>query len=330
MYPNKFVNIILIFLLVSSFIVSIGTGAYHLPFWEIPKILINKLDGFEILFYIRIPRTIIGLLAGASLAVSGAALQALFRNPLADPGLIGITTGTGFGISLWIVFGGLLISNRISFVFIGFFSGLFVTYMIWRIAFYENKTIIYILLLSGIALNSIFGAGIGFITFLANDEELRDITFWLLGSIAGITWKMILITLPFIILGLIIIFRRHRELDIFSLGESEAYHLGISVQNLKREIFIGTSLCIGASVSIVGGIGFIGLVVPHFLRLLGGSNNKYLIISSALCGGLVLMLSDTIARTLFSPIEIPVGVITAFLGGPFFLWLILKSKKEIS
>lgn len=326
MYSSKKIIIFLFILLFLSFFFCASLGAYHIPSWNIFSILLNKLEGYEVLFYIRIPRIIMAIIAGASLAISGAVLQGLFRNPLADPGLIGITTGAGFGISLWIVFGGDSLFSELSIVLIAFFSGLGVTFLVWKIALYQGSTIIAVLLLSGVALNSIFGAGIGIMTFIAEDEQLRDITFWLLGSLGGITWKTIITSFPIIFLGIYIIIRKHREIDVFSLGENEAYHLGISTQKLKREIMIGTALCVGASVSVVGGVGFIGLMVPHILRLLGGSLNKYLLISSSLGGAIILLLADTFARTIFSPIEIPVGTVTAFLGGPFFIWLLIKQK----
>ena len=200
MYSSKKIIIFLFILLLLSFFFCASLGAYHIPSWNIFSILLNKLEGYEVLFYIRIPRIIMAIIAGASLAISGAVLQGLFRNPLADPGLIGITTGAGFGISLWIVFGGDSLFSELSIVLIAFFSGLGVTFLVWKIALYQGSTIIAVLLLSGVALNSIFGAGIGIMTFIAEDEQLRDITFWLLGSLGGITWKTIIISFPIIFL----------------------------------------------------------------------------------------------------------------------------------
>ncbi len=291
--------------------------------------LLYQGDGYAALVYVRFPRVVLAAVVGALLAVSGTAMQGVFRNPLADPGLIGVTAGAGFGAALWIVLigsGALEIWGTPAAAFV---CGMAVVAAVWKAAETEGQSHIMTLLLAGIALNSVAGAGIGLMTFLADDEQLRSLTFWLLGGFGGATWTAALVALPAAAVGLFMLLRLAPQLNAFALGESDAYHLGVHVESLKRRAMVGAALSVGAAVSIAGGIGFVGLVVPHLLRLLGGADHRYVLPGSALGGASLLVLADLASRTVVLPAELPVGVVTSLFGGPFFLWLLIRYKRTL-
>ena len=221
--------------------IAAGVGAYQILPWWIPEILFFRKDGFAVLVHVRFPRVILSAVVGAMLAISGATLQGIFRNPLADPGLIGVTAGAGFGATLWIVLIGGGALGIWGLPIAAFACGVLVTVSVWKIAEGEGKVSTLTLLLAGIALNSFAGAGIGLMTFLADDEQLRSLTFWLLGGFGGATWPVVFVTLPIAIIGLLVLSRQAAALNAMSLGESEAYHLGVSTETLKRwSIFWGS------------------------------------------------------------------------------------------
>lgn len=321
--------LILIGILPVSICVAAGVGAYQILPWKIPKILLFQEDGFAVLVYVRFPRVVLAALVGAMLAISGTTLQGIFRNPLADPGLIGVTAGAGLGASLWIVLIGGGALGMWGLPIAAFACGMFVTIGVWKISETQGKVHTVTLLLAGIALNSLAGACIGLMTFLADDEQLRSLTFWLLGGFGGATWHVVLVTLPITIMGLFVLLQQASALNAISLGESEAYHLGVPIESLKRWSVFGVALTVGAAVSAAGGIGFVGLVVPHLLRLMGGADHRYVLPGSALGGAILLILADLFSRTVVIPAELPVGVVTALIGGPFFLWLLIRFKREV-
>lgn len=316
-------------LLPLSICVAAGVGAYQILPWKIPKILFLREDGFAVLVYVRFPRVVLAALVGGMLAISGTTLQGIFRNPLADPGLIGITAGAGLGASLWIVLVGGGVLGMWGLPIAAFACGMLVTIGVWKISETRGKVHTVTLLLAGIALNSLAGACIGLMTFLADDEQLRSLTFWLLGGFGGATWSVVLVTFPIAIVGSFVLLQQASALNAISLGESEAYHLGVPTESLKRLSVFGVALTVGAAVSAAGGIGFIGLVVPHLLRLMGGADHRYVLPGSALGGAILLILADLFSRTVVIPAELPVGVVTALIGGPFFLWLLIKFKSEV-
>jgi iron complex transport system permease protein len=288
----------------------------------------------DVLMVIRLPRVVLGLLIGSSLAVSGAAIQGLFRNPLADPGLIGISSGSALCAALMIVLGNTFLRPIID-LFGGYalpvaaFGGGFATTMIiYRLATIGGKTDISTMLLSGIAINAISGAVIGLMTFLATDDQLRDITFWSLGSLGRANWKTIAVVWPFMVGALLLIPFLSRSLNALLLGESEAGHLGIHVEQVKTIIILVVAGAVGSGVAIAGVIGFLGLVVPHLLRLAIGPDHRYVLAGSALLGASLLVGTDLIARTIAVPAEVPIGIVTALVGGPFFLWLLLRGRKR--
>ena len=284
-----------------------------------------------ILSQIRMPRTLLGLAVGMVLALCGVAMQGLFRNPLADPGLVGVSSGSALGAAVAIVggaaFGGLpeafapYLLSACAFV-----GGLLVTALVYRLGRRDGQTNVATMLLAGIALTALAGAAIGLFTYLADDATLRTLTFWNLGSLNGASyarlWPLLLATLA-VALWLP---RRARALNALLLGESEARHLGFDVERLKRELVFCTALGVGAAVAAAGLIGFIGLVVPHLMRLLVGPDHRLLLPASALAGASLLLLADLVARLALAPAELPIGIVTALIGAPFFLYLLVRGR----
>ena len=284
-----------------------------------------------ILSQIRMPRTLLGLAVGMVLALCGVAMQGLFRNPLADPGLVGVSSGAALGAAVAIVggaaFGGLAeafapyLLSACAFV-----GGLLVTALVYRLGRRDGQTNVATMLLAGIALTALAGAAIGLFTYLADDATLRTLTFWNLGSLNGASyarlWPLLLATLA-VALWLP---RRARALNALLLGESEARHLGFDVERLKRELVFCTALGVGAAVAAAGLIGFIGLVVPHLMRLLVGPDHRLLLPASALAGASLLLLADLVARLALAPAELPIGIVTALIGAPFFLYLLVRGR----
>lgn len=294
-----------------------------------------SLRDTTIIWDIRMPRTLTGALVGAALAVSGAVMQGLFRNPLADPGLIGVSSGAGFGAVVAIVLGGLLPVALLSAVgyylvpLAAFFGGWVTTVLLYAVATRGGRTSVATMLLAGIALGALTGAITGILVYYATDDQLRDLTFWGLGSVAGATWDKLGASAPLIVLCLLVAPFLARALNALALGESAAAHLGIDVQRMKRIAILTVAGSVGASVAVTGGIGFIGIVVPHLLRLLQGPDHKGLLVNSALLGAVFLLLADCLARTVIAPAEMPIGIITAVLGGPFFLWILLRNRAVV-
>ncbi|WP_136636052.1 FecCD family ABC transporter permease [Pseudooceanicola onchidii] len=291
-----------------------------------------SLRDTTIIWDIRMPRVLTAVLVGAALAVSGAVMQGLFRNPLADPGLVGVSAGAGFGAVAAIVLGGFLPVAVLSVVgaylvpFAAFLGGWASTLILYAIATRGGRTSVATMLLAGIALGALTGALTGFIVYRATDDQLRDLTFWGMGSVAGATWMKLLTAGPVIALGLIAAPVLARALDALALGESVAAHLGIDTQLMKRLAILSVALSVGASVAITGGIGFVGIVVPHVLRLLQGPEHRNLLPNCAILGAIILLAADMISRTVVAPAELPIGIVTATMGGPFFLWILLKNR----
>lgn len=287
-----------------------------------------------VLMVIRLPRVVLGLLIGASLAVSGAAIQGLFRNPLADPGLIGISSGAALCAALVIVLGNTVLSGVVGVLggyalpIAAFGGGFATTIIIYRLATVNGKTSVATMLLAGIAINAVAGAGIGMMTFLATDDQLRDITFWSLGSLGRANWQMIAVIWPFMLAVLLFVPFLARALNALLLGEAEAGHLGVNVERVKTIIVLVVAGAVGAGVAVAGIIGFLGLVVPHLVRLAIGPDHRYVLPGSALLGAGLLVGTDLIARTIAVPAEVPIGIVTALVGGPFFLWLLLRDRRR--
>jgi len=331
-FINRFQGIILSSLIVLTlgfFLVSISNGSFSFSLISLFSLeeSLNKV----VLYEIRIPRVLLAGFVGASLGLSGASLQGLFRNPLADPGLIGVSAGAALGAALLIVLGSSLIPEFIFNTFalpIAAVSGaaVVITMLYFFTRGFGYQGITYMLLI-GIAVNALASVGIGVLTFISSDSELRGLTFWTMGSFGGASWQIILPALFIISCSILWMIPAARKLDLLQLGEPEAYRLGIDVQRLKFKVIISSAITVGISVSLSGMIGFVGLVVPHLARLMGGVNHSYLLPTSAFLGASLMMIADLLSRLLISPAEVPVGLITSALGAPFFLWLIYRSRQ---
>lgn len=283
-----------------------------------------------VLLFIRLPRVALGLCAGAALAVSGAVLQGLFRNPLADPGLIGVSTGAALAAVAVIVFGGAGLAAVIPHAYVlpvaAFAGGIAATVTVYRIARRDGTTDAATLLLAGVALNALTAAGIGALVFASTDQQLRDLSFWMLGSLGNASWRMLTVAGPAMIAAVSVLLLSARFLDAMLLGEGEARHLGFDVEAGKRRVVFLAALATGGAVALTGVIGFVGLVVPHLVRLVLGPTHRLLLPGSALLGAALLVVADLVARTIVLPAELPIGIVTSCVGGPFFLWLLMRRR----
>ena len=287
-----------------------------------------------ILFDIRLPRICLAILIGAILAISGAVMQGLFRNPLAAPSLIGVSSGASVGASAVIVLAGAWLQSNtalgLSLVAGGAFIGSFlVTMLVYRLSTSALGTSVTTMLLAGIAVSALAGAVSGLLSYYADNEMLRQISIWQMGNLSTANWQRVLVLAVVAILVLSLFPRESKSLNALLLGESEARHLGIDVQQVKRKLILLTTLGIGTAVAIGGMIGFVGLIVPHIVRLLIGPDHRWLLPASALAGGVLLLLADTIARIIIAPTELPTGILTAILGAPFFIMLLVQKRREL-
>ncbi len=289
-------------------------------------------DGL-ILFSIRFPRVLLAGLVGVCLAVCGTAMQGLFRNPLADPSLIGVSSGASAGASLMIVMGGgaMLQGGQfagLSIVALGAFAGGFLAVLlVYRLATSATGTSVATMLLAGIAISALAGALNSLLSFVADDEMLRRISLWQMGSLDAANWPRVWFAAVAVAVVMVLLPREGAALNAFLLGESEARHLGIAVDAVKRRLILMTALAIGISVAVAGTISFVGLIVPHIVRLLIGPDHRYLIPASALAGAMLLIIADAFARVLVAPAELPAGILTALLGTPFFLSLLGQKRR---
>lgn len=292
----------------------------------------NETDWF-VLMHLRIPRIVMALLVGCCLAVSGTSLQGMFKNPLASPDLIGMTSGAVLFAGITIVLGSYIkkyLPEMLYFSMVGilsFVGSLLSMLLVYGMAQTNKKTNIVLLLLSGVAISAICGATTGLLTYVSTDEELRNLTFWTLGSLGGANWTKNAILAVVTGVGLCILLPKGKALNAFLLGENDAKHLGIPVEKIKTQIIITTALMVGTCVAFCGTIGFIGLIVPYILRLLFKSNYLYILPLSAVLGSFIMVVADTVSRTVVAPSEIPIGILTAFMGAPVFILLLIRYKK---
>lgn len=276
---------------------------------------------------IRMPRILMGAFAGAGLAVSGAALQGIFRNPLADPGLIGVSSGAALGAVTAIVLNVTIFGLWTLPVF-AFCAGLLVTTFVYLIARHEGRTEVVTLLLAGVAISAVIGAGVGLLITRATDQQIRTVTFWTMGSLGGTLWNQIWIVAVVTTIGIAIVIRSGQALNLLVLGEREARHLGIHVERTRTILMFTTAAMTGVSVAFTGAIGFVGLVVPHLVRLWLGPDHRRLLPCAALLGATLLSIADLVSRTIVQPLELPIGVVTSLIGGPFFLWLLILTRRR--
>jgi iron complex transport system permease protein len=341
---QRIILIVLAALLVLSMLVAVQAGAVHIPpgaFFSSIAASLGLSTGEHsdmqqaVLMVVRLPRVVVSLLAGAALATGGTAMQALFRNPLADPSIIGISSGAALMAAVAIVmthwanavFGGW--ASTLSLPIAAFIGAVGTTFLVFGIAREGRRTNVAAMLLAGVAIAALTGALTGLLTFTADDAQLRSIVFWMLGSLGGAGLNAVWVLLIAVPIPLIILLRMHKPLNALALGEDQARHIGVNAEAMKRMVVLCTALMVGATVALCGVIGFVGLVVPHMLRLAGGADNRFLLPASALGGAVLLCLADTLARTVAAPAEIPIGVITALCGAPVFLYLLVRRKRSL-
>ncbi|MEY1661706.1 FecCD family ABC transporter permease [Isoalcanivorax beigongshangi] len=292
----------------------------------------NTDPGYLVIRDLRLPRVVMGALVGGALAATGAVLQGLFRNPLADPGLIGISAGAALGAVTVIVLGASIatafqVQLPTQAIPVAAFTGaLITTWAVWRVASRGGVTQVSMLLLAGIAIGAIAMALTGLLTFLADDQQLRSLTFWSMGSLAHSRWQDVALAAPWLLASILLLPLLARPLNALILGEEAAAHMGFSVVWVKRAVIVLSALSVGAAVAAAGQVSFIGLVAPHLVRLLLGVDHRWLIPGAAAMGALLMVFADVLARTLVVPAELPIGLVMALLGGPFFLYLLLRQR----
>ncbi|HZH53892.1 MAG TPA: iron chelate uptake ABC transporter family permease subunit [Microvirga sp.] len=329
-------------LLVLMSLLAMSSGASGIPVGRVLAVLSEAMSGKAqggdalIILQVRLPRLFLGILIGAALATSGALMQGLFRNPLADPGLVGVSAGAALAAAATIVLGDALLTPLIGPLPFGalpigaFFGGLLTTMGLYLVSTRGGRTSIATMLLAGVAFGALAGAVMGLFSYLSDDRQLRDLTFWSLGSLSGASWTKVAAVAPLVLPMLLASPFLARGLNALALGEAEAFHLGVPVQRVKALAILLVAVAVGASVASAGMIGFVGIVVPHVLRLMAGPDHRFLLPASALLGGALLIGADTVARTVAAPAELPIGILTAAIGAPFFLWLLLRRQGGLS
>ncbi|HHQ4588250.1 FecCD family ABC transporter permease [Aeromonas veronii] len=320
---------------------SLATGPMTLTLGESLRALFaGQESGIEshkllIVQEIRLPRTLLCIAVGGILGLCGAVMQGLFRNPLADPGIIGVSGGAALGAALAIVLLTPLGQQLQATIGVGllpllaFLGGALTTTLVYLLGTREGGTSVTVMLLAGVAITALSGAVIGLLTYLADDQMLRNLSLWQMGTLAAGKPADVALALLTLAALLWLFMRDANPLNALLLGEGEARHLGINVQSLKRRLILLTAAGVGVAVAVSGMIGFVGLVVPHLVRLLAGPNHVRLLPLSALLGAALLLAADMLARTLLAPAELPVGIITALLGAPFFIWLLVKGRRAL-
>ncbi len=284
---------------------------------------------------IRLPRLLLGVAAGSALGLSGALMQGLFRNPLADPGLIGVSSGAALAAGVTIVLGSLWFPEMPrtlgswTLVLMAFMGSLLVTALVYTLSQQDGATRVGLMLLAGIAINALAGAGLGYLTFLASDEQLRSIQFWLLGSLGGARWSAVTLVFTIVLVAVGAGLTLAKPLNAIALGEAQAALLGVPVERVKGFAVLVTALAVGAVTATTGIIGFIGLIAPHCVRLLAGPDHRVVLPGSALLGAALVLAADSVARTAVQPAELPLGVLTAFVGVPFFLLLVRHFRSRL-
>ncbi|MTJ80679.1 MAG: iron ABC transporter permease [Telmatospirillum sp.] len=325
---------------VAAAVLSLDQGATTVRLRDLPALFVagsgtpDQEIARLVLIDIRLPRIVQGLLTGAALGAAGAVMQGLFRNPLADPGLVGVSSGAALATAMIIVLGDGVLAPFLAplgpwaLPVAGIAGGFAATLLLYAFASLRGTLSIASVLLGGIALSAFAGALTGVLVFMANDRQLRDLTFWTLGSLSGVSWPRLAAELPFLILGALCLGPLAHTLNALLLSESDAFHMGANVERAKRLSLLAVACLVGVTVSTVGVIGFIGVLVPNLARLLVGPDHRLVLPVSALTGALLLLGADMISRTAAAPAEMPVGVVTAVIGAPCFFWLLLRGHRE--
>lgn len=333
-------TVILIFfcLVIISVVLNTTIGAFSISFQDILNTILNSQENkiyYQVLVDIRLPRIFLAVLVGIAFGISGALMQTLFKNPLADPSIIGVSAGASAGVVIFMLLGSFLpvaissgFLSYLSLPLSAFLGASLTIFAIYKLATIYNKVAVTIMLLAGIAINAMLGALVGLFTYVSTEDELKSFTFWTMGSLANGNAKVILTLIPVVVFTYIFAISKKTELNLMLLGEDEAKNSGVNAERLKKLIIFFVSLSIGVSVAFCGIIGFVGLVVPHIARILVGSNHKFYLPLSAILGAFILLWADSIARIIIAPAELPIGIITALLGAPFFLWLLIRNRQS--
>lgn len=325
-------------------LLSLRAGAFPITLADLWAILVERVTGRELAQFdavkagvfwgLRLPRILLGTLVGMGLAVAGVAIQGMFRNPLAEPGLIGVSGGAALAASGYIVLRGALPAALVAALGVwglplAAFAGAVTTMaLVYRLGSCAGRTAVATLLLAGIAINALAGAGTGLLVFIANDDQMRDLMFWTMGSLAGASWSGLAVVALLMLPAVAALLALGRAMNAMLLGEAEAGHLGVRVETVKRAIVGLVGLAVGGAVAFTGVIGFVGLVVPHLARLIFGPDHRRIFPASALIGATLLVAADAIARTAAAPLDLPIGLITSLAGAPFFLALLLRSRRR--
>lgn len=336
------ITIGLVAVLVIAMILACVIGTADISPTDIVKMSLRKIPFFEesitqtwkdgsetIIFMLRLPRIILAALIGSALAVAGTTYQALFKNPMADPYIIGVSSGAALGANIAILFGFEFMLYGLSpITFFAFSGSLAVTFFVYRVAKVGSKVHVETLLLTGVAISAFLSAMSSFLMYIAGDK-LHQMVYWMMGGLWSTKWNDVSAIIVFILAGMIVIGRYSREMNLLLMGDETAQNLGVDVEHTKKILLTTASLITAFAVSVSGLIGFVGLVIPHIMRIIVGPDHRILIPTSALFGAIFLVCADTLARSLLSPTEIPVGIITAFFGGPFFTYLLIKRKRSV-
>lgn len=336
--------VLLALLLGATVLGAASVGAFEVSPGQVLAVVASKLGlelpwAFErtherVVWIVRLPRLLLGVAVGAALGVAGAALQGMFRNPLADPGLVGISSGAALGAVLAIYLGAVVFEPLVAvppelvLPLAAFAGALLVTALVFRLATRAGHTSVATMLLAGIAINAAVGALIGFVSYLSGAQQLRALVLWSLGSLGGATWTVVAVCMPLVVVCALWLGTRARALDALLLGEREARHLGVDVSALQRTIVVLSALCVGAAVAFSGLIGFVGLVAPHMVRLAFGPGHRMVLPGAALLGATLVVGADAVARTVLAPAELPIGILTALVGAPFFLAMLLARRSR--
>ncbi len=332
------VIVTLLVALVFSVLISAGVGQLSLSPGEVLHTLTRPL-GFAIgaepahqhaenaVWTIRLPRLVMALAVGTALAVAGVLMQAVFGNPLAEPGVVGVSSGAALGASAVIVFG-LSFMGEWTVALVAFTGGLLATLVVYFFSRAGGRTEVVTLILTGVAINAFCGAGLAMLSFLGDTQAREQIVFWQLGSLNGSRWVQVAVVVPLVIIGVLLSVLLTRSLDLLALGEKQARHLGVNVELLRIAAIVLVALLVGAAVAFAGIIAFVGLVVPHLMRMIIGPRHGPLLITSALGGALLLTVADLVARTAIRYADLPLGMLTALVGGPFFFYLLARTRRR--
>ena len=327
------VGVFLAVLLLITMLVSLASGAFRIPFGELLRIIgdgpsrgESDVVAHNVFWQVRLPRVVLALVVGSSLAVAGVIMQGIFRNPLAEPATVGVSAGAAVGAVIAIIVG--FNQFPLGVQLAAFIGGTLSTALVYVLSRSDGKTEVVTLILTGIAINAFAGAVIGFAVFVADDDEIRSVTFWSLGTLGLATWKAVGAVTPLAVIGVLISAKFSRVLDTLALGDRSAAHRGVRVEPVRLQAIAVVGLLASSAVAATGMIAFVGLLVPHIMRIVLGPRHRHLLWTAALLGASVTLLADLAARTLLSPAELPLGVVTALIGAPFFLLLLRSTRRS--